>query len=81
MAEKYRGILPPNSIWYKLDTNRASLILMHAVAEGEIEPTFILTNIFVHKSDPYTELLVPRNQIKMFEQILEEHKEKIIPLY
>ena len=54
---------------------------MYAIGKGEIEPSFILTNIFNHKGDSYTEFLAPEGQIEKFEQILKKYNEKIIPLY
>ncbi|MFH1971466.1 MAG: hypothetical protein ABIJ05_03745 [Patescibacteria group bacterium] len=81
MAEKYRGILPPNSIWYKLDTNKASLILMHAAINGEIRSSFVDTNVFCHQSDTFTELQAPTGESEKLEEILKKYGEKITTLY
>jgi len=81
MAEKYRGMLPPNSVWYSLPTERASLIILYTVAKGEIDPGFVFTNVFNHETDLNTELLAPEGEINKFEQILKKYGEEIKTLY
>jgi len=80
MVEKYRGILPPNSIWYQINSKKLSLILENSELSGKTEPSF-RKYVFEHKSDTNTEIMVPKNQIEKFEQILKEFDEKIITLY
>lgn len=77
MAEKYRGILPPDSIWYKLPTSKASTIIMKSIAEGQLDPFFVYINTFTHETDLFTEILAPKGQTEKIEKIFKQHGEEI----
>ena len=77
MAEKYKGILPPGSVWYQLKTKDATKILEQSILDGKLDPIYINDLMFKHEKDNLTELQAPKNESDKLEKILKEYGEEI----
>ncbi len=74
MVEKYRGIMPPGSIWYHLDSQETRTLLKHlGMLRGSIPEE-------VSEIGP-AEIQAARGKTEELEQVLREAGLKIITLY
>lgn len=74
MVEKYRGAIPPNSIWYKLNGDESLALLRHNGEIAKMTPEQIST---IESSD----IQAIRGQIDELEKMLKEAGLNIVTLF
>lgn len=74
MVEKYKGIMPPGSIWYRFNREEALVLL---VLQGELENISLEEIIAFNSADAQ----IPLEQIPEFEEILTDIGFRIITLH
>jgi len=74
MVEKYRGAIPPNSIWYKLSRDESLALLKHNGEIAKMTPEQIST---IESSD----IQAIRGQVDDLEKMLKEAGLNIVTLF
>lgn len=74
MVEKFRGILPPGSIWYKLNRDESLVLMKHRGVLANMSPEQI-------QLEDSAEIQAPKGKVLEFEQMLKDAGLEIITLY